>query len=263
MKLFKLIKSLDYVGYPSYKELIKISHSVSSSVANIRGLLISAIVGVLFDKTPLSKELIALISKRYPGGLIERIATYENAPIIISVAIATSVYLLIILGHFICTRWGSNKDKKSKRDILVYEFYNVAIPQLIEVKSILEQVEGDDSGEDRKKLLLLLQAKHEICELYRLLHGMKIIEKRRCGSLTDSSSILCNRIGKCTYTTFQKEMLNIMSEIYIQLSTSYKDVAKTAINDLHTTVNSVGVFDRNPDIVEELGTTKEIIKLIR
>lgn len=55
MKLFKLIKSIDYVSYPSYKELVKISDAVSNSVATFRDMLISTIVGILFDKTPLSE----------------------------------------------------------------------------------------------------------------------------------------------------------------------------------------------------------------
>ena len=153
MKLFKLIKSIDYVSYPAYKELVKISDAVCNSVATFRDMLVSTIVGILFDKTPLSECILTCLSNKFPGGTIENIAKYENSPLILSIIIAVAFFGLFKLVYFIKTRWGSNKNTKKKRDILVHEFYNVAIPQLIEVKSIIEQIKDDTSGEKRKKAL--------------------------------------------------------------------------------------------------------------
>lgn len=160
MKLFKLIKSIDYVAYPSYKELVKISDAVTNSIETFRDMLISAIIGVLFDVTPLSGCIVSLIKENNSTDIVQKIISYEDITIFISIFITLIVYGAINLVHFIYARWGSNKNTKKKRDIIVYEFYNVAIPQLIEVKSILEQVKEieakSESGqveedEDRKK----------------------------------------------------------------------------------------------------------------
>ena len=145
MKLFKLIKSIDYVTYPAYKELVRISNTVSDSVRAFRDILISAIAGVLFNLTPLSNLILSKIKGQSPSGIIEKIINYENTPIFISIIAAIIIYGGINLVKAIQIRCGSNKNTKPKRDILVYEFYNVAIPQLVEVKSILEQIDENQS----------------------------------------------------------------------------------------------------------------------
>lgn len=76
--------------------------------------------------------------------------------------IALLFYAIVCAVHWVAVRYSSNKNTVEKQNNIVDEFYAIAIPQLIEVKSILEQVDEDNSNDDRKKLLLLLQAKHEI-----------------------------------------------------------------------------------------------------
>ena len=78
MKLFKLIKSIDYVTYPAYKELVRISNTVSDSVRAFRNVLISAIAGVLFNLTPLSNLMLAKIKGQSSSGIIEKIINYEK-----------------------------------------------------------------------------------------------------------------------------------------------------------------------------------------
>lgn len=247
MKFFKLIKSIDYVTYPTYKELVKISDAVSNSITSFRDLLISTIVGVLFEITPISTCITTLIQSKYPNTIIGNVAAYKNAPLIISIMIAIILLGIIKLGKFIYTRWGSNKNTKKKRDIIVYEFYNIAIPQLIEVKSIVEQINEDESGERRKKLLLLLQAKYEVQDLYQLISEMNIIEHDHAGSQTENSSTLHDRISRCAYCTFLNEMLEIMETIYNELNKQYKNESKSDIEDIRATINSTGVFDEIED----------------
>lgn len=254
MKFFKIIKSIDYVTYPTYKELVKISDSVSNSIASFRDIIISSIVGVLFNITPLSICITSFIKKSYPSTVLARIASFENTPLVLAIAIAIILYLGIKFGHFLHDRCESNKNTKKKRDMIVHEFYNVAIPQLIEVKSILEQVKDDHSGEMIKKLLLLLQAKYEICVLYNVLSEMNIIERNKTGLQTDDSSILHNRISACTYSTFIREMITIMLELYTALFDDYKDLAKMDINDICAYAQSSGVFDTLPEYDIELRT---------
>lgn len=260
MKLFKLIKSIHYVSYPSYKELVKISDALSNSIASFRDMLISAVVGVLFEKTPLSEKILMCLADGFPDSTIEDIAKYENSPITLSVIIAATIFGLLKLANFIKTRWGSNKNTKQKRDKLVYEFYNVAIPQLIEAKSILEQIRDDESGEERKKILLLLQAEHEICDLHRRLFNMKIIEKDKDGKQTGDSDTLSSRISKCAYINFLEEMLDVMYEIYKELSENCGNTAEDDIGSICATIKSSGVFSQVNEIEEKLQEIKDKIE---
>lgn len=256
MKLFKLIKSIDYVAYPSYKELVKISDAVTNSIATFRDMLISAIIGILFDVTPLSGCIVLFIKENNSSSIVQEIVSYEGVTIFVSIFIALIIYGVINLVQFIYARWGSNKNTKKKRDIIVYEFYNVAIPQLIEVKSILEQVEEDKSDEERKKLLLILQAKYEICNLYGLLSEMCVIERDRTGAQTDNSNNIYDRISKSAYNTFLMEMLEIMFQIYTKLKESQDTSIADDIADIRTNINKTGVFDKVGELEERLNEIK-------
>lgn len=260
MKLFKLIKAIDYVTYPLYKELIKISKAVSNSLADFRTVLFSSIVGVLLEITPLSDCLIDRIKGKKLVGIIEKLVNYEHISLVVSIVIAIVLCLILYLLRFLHTRWSSNKNTDSKRDILVYEFYNVAIPQLIEVKSILEQMHDDTSGEERKKLLLLLQAKHEICNLYKLLFEMRVIERKKTGSQTDSSRKLYDRISKSAYSTFLIEMLETLLVIYTELSKSQEANIQEEIMDIRAIIYKTGVFDQVNEIKKRLTEIQNIVR---
>ena len=262
MKLFKLIKSINYVSYPAYKELIKISDAVSNSTANFRDIIISIIAGVLFDNTPLSNYILTYAANNASNCVIKNIVEYENSSLILSILIAIIIFVLIKAIYFIMSRFGSNKNTKKKRDILVHEFYNVAIPQLIEVKSILEQIKERNVCKNRKKTLLLLQAKYEICDLYRNLLNIKFIEKSKKGRQTNDSDILSSRISKCAYKNFLEEMLDIMHQIYKELSNDCSDSAKDDIDDIRSIINSSGVFDKVTEIKNKLQEIRKEINAL-
>lgn len=262
MKLFKLIKSIDYVAYPSYKELVKISDAVTNSITAFRDLLISTIIGVLFDATPLSRCIVSYVQENSSSGIAHKIFSYDGITIYVSILVALFIYGIINLVHFISARWGSNKNTKKKRDVIVYEFYNVAIPQLIEVKSILEQVEETELSEKQKKVLLLLQAKYEICNLYGLLSEMRVIERDRTGKQTDNSNDIYDRISKAAYNTFLMEMLDIMDRIYMKLKES-NDAREVDddIEDIRCTINKTGVFDKVEGLNKRLEEIKSKVNL--
>lgn len=257
MKLFKLIKSMDYVTYPSYKELVKISDAVTNSMSNFRDIIISAIIGLLFETSPLSGYILAPFKEKFPNLPVwNDVVAYKNLSLFLSILIAVLVFFIIKCASEIYIRIESNKSTKRKRDILVYEFYNVAIPQLIEVKSILEQMKEDDSEEERKKVLFLLQAKYEVCELYRFLCDMKVVERDKTGMQTNDSSTLYNRISKCAYITFLSEMLDIMFEIVNGLCNSCPKTAQQDISEIYSFLNSTGIFDNVAEIKEQLSEIK-------
>ena len=244
MKIFKLIKSINYVSYPVYKEIVKISDAVSNSIGSFRDMLIATIVGIMFDKTPLSKALLNCIANKFPSDTAERITSNENYTILLSIFIAVTIFLLFKLVYIIKTRWGKNNNTKKKRDKLVYEFYNVAIPQLIEIKSIIEEIQENHFMEQRKKTFLLLIAKHEIVNLNRILYDMRIIENDKTGLQTNDSYTLLSRISKCAYINFVEEMLDILFIIFTELSQHCAESAKEDINEIRTIINSSGVFDQ-------------------
>lgn len=258
MKLFKLIKSIDYVNYPSYKVLVKISDTLSNSINNLYEIVFSVIVGVIFDKAPISACIAIFITNKYPNGTLETIVLNDNFSLVFSIVASTIVFGIIKLMHFIKVRWGSNKNTKEKRDSLVREFYNVAIPQLIEVKSIVEHVEEYKSCEMRKEKLLLLQAKYEVFELYRHLKSMNIIENDKSGVQTSDSNILSNRISKCAYICFLEEMLDVMFDIYIKLSVDNDYSAQEDAKEIRELINSSGVFTKEDSVklkLEEIRNT--------
>lgn len=252
MKLFKLIKSIDYVTYPTYKELVNISNSLNDSIQNIRDITLSGIVAALFNATPMSKSFISFASQNCTSKIIAAVVNFENAPLFFSIVLALVLFALLKLYSIIRSRFESNKSTKKKRDIIVHEFYNVAIPQLIEVKSMIEQMQDDDSGENRKELLLLLQAKHEICDLYSFIADVRITEKDDAGVQTVNSIILGDRIGTNAYCTFLEEMLENMFLIYTELSTNYSDRAAAEIEELGIYFIKTGVFDQRMELKDKL-----------
>ena len=252
MKLFKLIKSIDYVTYPSYRELVKIRNAVSNSLASFRNILISSMIGVLFEVAPISDYIVTKFMNNHPVGCCKARSDYENTSLLISIVVALIAYLIISLVRSVCIRFRSNKDTKSKRDTLVYEFYKIAIPQLIEVKSILEQMDEKPSRYERKKKLLLLQAKHEICDLYRLVSEMRVIERKKMGLLTQESKVLHDRIGKSTYSIFLEEMLETMYDIYSKLSGYNVSKIQDEIEEIKANINEMGIFNEIDDNNERL-----------
>jgi len=254
MKLFKLIKTSDYVSYPIYKELVKINDSISNSITTFRDVLISTIVGVLFDKTPVSNQLLMFAKSFFPNNIIGEMAQFEGASILLSTSIGFLFYGLIKFYHFMKTRLTSNKNSKRKRDCLVDEFYKLAIPQLIEVKSMLEQVEEietKDAKDLRKKILILLQAKHEICDLYNFIYSMHVIERGKKGVQTNDSTILISRISQCAYKNFLEEMLDLLHTIYSNLKMNCCDNAKDDMEKVLSVINSSGVFDKIQEVYEK------------
>lgn len=108
-----------------------------------------------------------------------------------------------------------------------------------------------------KNLLLILQAKFEICNLYGLLSEMRVIERDRTGTQTDNSNNIYDRISKSAYNTFLMEMLEIMFQIYTKLKKSQDTNIADDIADIRTNINKTGVFDK----VEGLKKRLEEIKL--
>ena len=236
MRLYKLIQSIDYVTYPAYKELARIREAIGNHISNTRDAVLASIIGVLFERTPLSAGIICHFKTSQFMNSLSNILGKDNLTLFISIVIAIGFFLMLKALGFICSRWGSNKDTKKKRDIIVTEFYSVAIPQLIEVKGLMEKMTEVASIEDPKKKLLLSQARYEVRELYDLIIRLRIVECNKQGKETEYSRIVQSRISAFAYTSFMIEMLQIIRLIYEGLC-CYKKETEDDINDIKAIIN--------------------------
>lgn len=222
MKLFKLVKSIDYVAYPANREVIKISESLNDDIGTLKELILSSVIGILFDKAMLSNLIVGWLGKS-KWSLLQIFANYSGANEIIAILVALLVYCMIKNHHKNKKMKESNKNTVEKRDQLIDDFYHILIPSQIEAKSIIEQVQ-EVSGKDLNTILLLLfQAEHEIDNTMRLLREMRLIEVNGIGQLTEDSSVLIKRIGRSAYVELLRGVLNNLSSLSDILETGYTD----------------------------------------
>lgn len=220
MKLFKLIKSVDYVTYPTYKEVTEINKKLGDSLSNYRDVLITTAVGLFLNTTFVSNIIIDHLKKAYASvTLIGRFVRCEAASEVIALVAAIILYFLIKLIHWICYLLSTNKNTQEKRDAIVHEFFNVIIPQLVGIRSIIEKYNKASSVHSRKRILLLVQASHEISELFSDLSKMRIIEKDSKGNITKQSDELLQRIGNSTFATVLDIMVDTAQDIYKEVKT--------------------------------------------
>lgn len=181
MKFYKLVKSIDYVTYPSLIELRKISTSIGDAISNFQNIILAALLSTILDLSTISKWLVTKIASLWPAQTIVRFSRLENAGKILSVLIGLFLYSIFFLIRWIRIRWGSNKNTIGEREQISYDFYKDELPHLIAVKSIIDQHDSKDSDGKEKnketKYLLLLQAKYELSQLIYSLNKIKIIER--------------------------------------------------------------------------------------
>lgn len=264
MKFFKLIKSYDYVTYPSYKELKKISLALSSS----KNIIISAIIGKLASGTPISYEITKKIY--FSTSELSQLTTTEVNQLIanketwVALIIALVVYGLIRIKQKIEVLFKNDKATPEQRHELVYEFFNLIVSQLIEVKSLLKQVEERSSlSENKNNYLLLLQATYEITDLHYTLAKMKIIDKGKSGELTKESEAVLYQIGMQTYSKILSEILDSITETYDKLQAYDLDEKKEAIEKLENTLINSTVFPKCQCVKENLNVVKKHLQLIK
>lgn len=224
MKFYKLVKSIDYVTYPSLIELRKINASIGDSISNFQNLILAALIATVLELSTISTWLIAKLAEKWTCQLFINFSQLENAGKILSVAIGIILYLLLFFIRWIRKRCGSNKDTIDEREQLASDFYKVELPHLIAVKSILVQHDtppsGSPAGKERDnetKYLLLLQAKYELCQLIVSLNNSKIVERDKNGVLTADSSTLLNNIGMDSYTAVIIDVLDCAKDIFTKL----------------------------------------------
>jgi hypothetical protein len=260
MKSYKVIKSVDYTVYPIYKEIVKINDSIKDTIAGYVQIIVSAIACVAFEKTIISTSILECIRKAFPQSVFVSVTKQENASLVISVLLALLVLIILKAFRFLRIRWSNNKNTKAKRDIIVRDFYHIAIPQLVEIKGMIEKSDLMKSQqiEGKKRLLLLLQAFYEIMELNTLLQNMKVIERKN-GEKRESSTILLSRIGERTYITFCQEMLYCLVDLYNKL----KEETNTEIelDHIKTIINEGGIFSEIDEVEDDLNEYMEKLGL--
>lgn len=242
MKFHKLVKSIDYVTYPVLVELRKINNTLGNSLSNFRNLIISAVIGILFDITPMSEFIIEDILKKSKCKFIVMFGNYGDADKIVAICLAGLLYGALCFWHIIMELWGSNKDTVDERKEITFEFYKVVIPSLISVKSIVEQ-HDDSKGDEDKQFLLLLQAKHELEELLCLLSRLNVIElDEKTNVLTCDSKDVLDQIGKEAYFTVLIDILDCIQDVYTKIRNCSNKPVKSTLEELNLRFISARVF---------------------
>lgn len=249
MKTFKIIKSMNYVSYPIYQELVKIGGSVSS----FKNVLIAAFVGMLVDKTPLSSFILeAILCMTKKENLIDcEPKIMENSKIAISIIIALLIFALSQLFHYLSERLGSNKNTRKKQEKIAYEFYNVVIPILIEVKGLVEQAqESEKDGKNNNNIkLYLLQALFNMHELDKIVTNMDIKVKKITGKDDKDSRAVLEQINENAYRTFCYETSCVINTLSNEIHKNFVCCSEKSV------INEVDMLRKLPnDLLKKIST---------
>ena len=295
MKLFKLTKTLDYINHPLYEELLKISNAVSDSIGSLRNMFLSAFISTLFSLIFINENTINSINV-FLSSCMGPLDKYLLSLLLYSLSALIIYYILRIVKHF-KNEWTSNKDTSVKRKALAHKFYSLAVPQLIEVRSIQELIEEKytnitSPSDIRVKKLLLHQAKHGICVLYDCLEELNIVDKEEqqkkerkkirhhflkqknkdiCGTKEvasktkendklftgKNSDIVLHLIGRAAYSAFLIEMLNTMQSILEELSQYNDQGIYEDLKEICTLMSKESLFVALEEVKEEYDKIKK------
>lgn len=242
MKFHKLVKSIDYATYPVLVELRKINKVLGNSLSGFRDILITAAVGILLDSSPISQWVVETILKNSKCPHLVKFGSYSDADKLIAILLAGVVYCGLLLWHFIKDRWGSNKNTINERKAIAFEFYKVIIPNLISLKSIVEQADASTDDED-KRVLLLFQAKHELEDLIYLLSHLDVIEiDTKTNILTKNSKDVLDQIGQDAYFAVLIDIIDRVNEVYTKLESCSRKTVQDTLASIKSLFFSAHVF---------------------
>ena len=242
MKFHKLVKSIDYATYPVLVELRKINKVLGNSLSGFRDILITAAVGILLDNSPISKWVVEEVLRNSMCPHLVKFSSYSDADKLIAILLAGVVYCVLLLWHFIKDRWGSNKNTINERKEIAFEFYKVIIPNLISIKSIVEQADTSTDDED-KRILLLFQAKHELEDLIYLLTRLDVIEiDTKTNILTKNSKDVLDQIGQDAYFTVLIDIIDRVNEVYTKLESCSRKNVQDTLASIKSLLFSAHVF---------------------
>lgn len=249
MKFYKLVKSIDYVTYPSYVELQKINRSLGDSFSSIKSAFWSAFLALALDGTFISQWLVDQICSKSSNSLIVSFSQNPNASKILAVTIALLVFLVICSVRFVMSRWGSNKKTVEARNMIVSTFYRVIIPNLIALKSIVQQHDEairrielrqnePEVWDKEKRYLLMLQANYEVCELISELNKLCVVEVSKTNIMTNESKNVLDHIGANVYFTVILDVLTIADDITSRIRNCEGKEIESSLKTIRTTVAS-------------------------
>ena len=242
MKFHKLVKSIDYATYPVLVELRKINKVLGNSLSGFRDILITAAVGILLDSSPISQWVVVKISENSKCPPLVKFGSYSDADKLIAILLAGVVYCVLLLWHFIKDRWGSNKNTINERKEIAFEFYKVIIPNLISLKSIVEQADASTDDED-KRVLLLFQAKHELEDLIYMLTRLDVIEiDTKTNILTKNSKDVLDQIGQDAYFTVLIDVIDRVNEVYTKLESCNRKNVQDTLTSIKSLFYSAHIF---------------------
>lgn len=260
MKFNKLVKTIDYVTYPSLQELRKINRNLGDSISKLTDLFFSAIVAAAIDKTELIQLAVKKIVAKYQIVSLQNIVN-SNTPIkldtlgtIIAIIIGLAILIIIRIARWIYVRCRyKNKKKVSQREGIFCEFYKLVIPQLVTIKSLLEQHDESEPEAKHKRFLLLLQVKYEVCDLIMTLDRIKVLEVKKDGTLFDDSKDVLDLIGSDAYYAVLEELTRCASKTRSYLN-AYAEKADDLVNSINVTIQSSSAIQTARELNSEYDT---------
>lgn len=242
MKFHKLVKSIDYATYPVLVELRRINRTLGNSLSRFRDILISTVIGILLDISPVSQFIIDSLFKNSHCRYLVKFSSYSNADTLVAILLAGLVYFALWLWHFIKGRWGSNKNTINERKEISFEFYKVVIPNLISLISIIEQADDSTDDED-KRVLLLFQAKHELEDLINILSRLNVIEiDAKTNILTQNSRDVLDQIGQDAYFAVLIDIIDRISDVYNKLKNCTTKHISATLDSIRSLFISAHIF---------------------
>lgn len=246
MRFYKLVKSIDYVTYPSLIELKKINKSLGDSFSKFYDIIIAAIVEKLLEITPGAQwiiEKLTILSNRVNWSWLANSLQNKQAKTVVAMMLAIFLYFLLWAKRWFKSRFGSNKDTVEERKEIVCEFYKGIIPQLVSIKSIIQQHDESEEWDEDKRYLLLLQAKFEVTELIRRLNNLNVIEVNPKLNIlsTDSRNVL-DHIGEDVYLAILQDLLLQVNGIYSRLKNCNPEKIKSTLESLRAVLSTAKTY---------------------
>lgn len=248
MKFHKLVKSIDYVTYPSYLELRKINKKLGDSLSSIQNVLVSALIGFFLDKIMMFRWLADVLKNEtlkafFDDEIVNKLTAF---------AIALLFYYALKFIRYADSRWGSNKDTVDERKSIVFTFYRCIVPNLISLKSLLQQHDESDKDEIDKRYLLLLQAHHEVCDIFDELDKINVVEFRKT-----PKKMLKIRINNSSADLNQNDNEHEKKSKDKEIEKNSKDVLKQIGPDVYLAVlkelliNTNNLFDKTVQLMKD------------
>lgn len=163
MRFYKASKSLDYIIHPIYEEVSEIKQSINECLGNFKDCLLSALVSLLMERMyPVIPYIVDARQavKNNTASAVQCFWANELTELCIVLTLVIVIFFGIpaLCGAIRPIINGNGKRTEDQRNAFAEQFYNNWIPQLIEVKSIIEKIAEIQDVQSNERSIFLCEA---------------------------------------------------------------------------------------------------------